>query len=421
VLTLTTVRQAINTRMPGYSFIGLAITSTVANPDIPTIGINKEGVLLYNPDFIQEHIKDDVDLFTVIMHEIFHILYHHVFYANDNISNIAMDAIINATLSKATDFSEATARGKFFRNYYKDFKTIPNVLLRPGSKMEDSIYKQVYKTIYEGEATSFDLINILKTTLPAECKSDRLLGNHRAPQDPRGPQDTLDVGSIATELGTKLQGDGGGLFKLLKKILEQHLSIKQSLLKRFADKLAVDTFTFDANVKRVFRSPVPIRPSRRDMVLLAGGYDIVFWNNVVDTSARSKAGGITVYLDVSGSCDTVLPKILGILKRHRKQINKIYTWSTECVETDLDTLFKGEIHTTWGTNIACVLEHMRGAAVKKAIIFTDGYFGGVYGQRDQETVEKVDLLTILFFLSDHIVDKIYKENSEIVFLDNIVE
>jgi len=59
--------------------------------------------------------------------------------------------------------------------------------------------------------------------------------------------------------------------------------------------------------------------------------------------------------------------------------------------------------------------------VKKAIIFTDGYFGGVYGSENLETVKKVDLLTILFDLSDHIEDTTYKENSEIVFLDNIVE
>lgn len=414
MLTLTTVRSAINARLPGYSFLGLAITSTQEDSTCPTIAIDREGILYYNQDFLQNNIKDDVDLFTVIMHEIFHVLYHHVFYSNDDISGIAMDAIINATLSTSGDFKVATLDGKFFRNYYKNANTIPNTLLKPGSKMEDSAYEAVYSAIYGNGTTSFDLINILRTTLPPETKSNKLLGNHTGGAG-------LDPVEISVEISTRVRGDGRKLTKLLKKVLEQHLSIRQALLKRFADKLALDNFTFDANTKRVFRSPVPIRPSRRDMTLLACGYDIVFWNNIVDVAQRSPKGLITVYLDVSGSVVGVLPKILGILKRHRQQISKMYTWSTMCVETDLDTLFKGEFQTSWGTDINCTMQHIEKNGVKKAIILTDGCFGSIYSSKHIELIKHIDLLTILFNLTDSVNDSYYKEHSEIVYLDNITE
>jgi hypothetical protein len=155
------------------------------------------------------------------------------------------------------------------------------------------------------------------------------------------------------------------------------------------------------------------------MALLACGYDIVFWNNSAETTCK-KGASINIYLDVSGSMIYLLPKILGILKRLQSQIGKIYTWSTICVEASWENLLKGKIKSSYGTSIRCVLDNIKENSVRKAIVFTDGYFGTLYGE-NKVTIKTVKLLTVLLEPSDSISDKFYKANSEVVYLDNIVE
>ena len=59
---------------------------------------------------------------------------------------------------------------------------------------------------------------------------------------------------------------------------------------------------------------------------------------------------------VSGSPSECLPKIPGILKNLRKEITTMFQFSNKVVETSFETLLKGNIQTTFGTDFNCIAQ-----------------------------------------------------------------
>jgi len=99
---------------------------------------------------------------------------------------------------------------------------------------------------------------------------------------------------------------------------------------------------------RIAASPIPIHPSKRDLVMLASGvWPCYFHNHASRVNARA-AAHLAIYLDVSGSVNEHLPKILGVLRSLRNELTTIFQFSNKVVETSFETLLKGNIHTTYG-------------------------------------------------------------------------
>ena len=65
----------------------------------------------------------------------------------------------------------------------------------------------------------------------------------------------------------------------------------------------------------------------------------------------SQDRGLAIYLDVSGSGNEYLPKILGVLRSLRNELTTIFQFSNKVVETPFETLLKGNIHTTYGITL----------------------------------------------------------------------
>jgi hypothetical protein len=83
-----------------------------------------------------------------------------------------------------------------------------------------------------------------------------------------------------------------------------------------------------------------------------------------------------VYLDVSGSLDTMLPPLYGALKALRAHVAPcVHLFSTTVETRSLDRVCAGEVKTTGGTDISCVLAHLVEQRPKKALLITDGYVG----------------------------------------------
>jgi len=106
--------------------------------------------------------------------------------------------------------------------------------------------------------------------------------------------------------------------------------------------------------------------------------------------------GLAIYLDVSGSVNEYLPKILGILKSLRKEITTIFQFSNKVVETSFETLLKGSIQTTFGTDFNCIAQSILERGFDKAVIITDGYASMSDGLKEQLKKHGLVTLTIVF-------------------------
>ena len=60
--------------------------------------------------------------------------------------------------------------------------------------------------------------------------------------------------------------------------------------------------------------------------------------------------GLAVYLDVSGSVNRYLPKIIALLRCLENELKSIFLFSNEVVEVPFKTLLAGRVQTTFGTD-----------------------------------------------------------------------
>ncbi len=191
---------------------------------------------------------------------------------------------------------------------------------------------------------------------------------------------------------------------------------RDDLLLKFATKRKFDKFIELFQNKRIATSPIPIYPSKRDIVLLAAGTFPSYFHNRL-FHPQKKHRGLAIYLDVSGSVNLYLPKIISILKNLRKEITTIFQFSNKVVETNFPELLKGNIQTTYGTDFDCIAKSILERGLDKAIIITDGYASMSKELKKQLIKQRLSTLTILF---DDIQDcEAFEQFGDIVHLNDI--
>lgn len=183
-----------------------------------------------------------------------------------------------------------------------------------------------------------------------------------------------------------------------------------------APRRKIDRFRELFQSKRITVSPIPVHPSKRDLVLLAAGiWPCYFHNHASSVTCRDR--GLAIYLDVSGSVNEYLPKILGILKNLRKEITTIFQFSNKVVETSFETLLKGNIQTTYGTDFNCVAASILQRGFDKAVVITDGY--ALMSDELKEQLKKHGLVTLTILFDDAQECKDLAEFGEVVQLEEI--
>jgi len=130
------------------------------------------------------------------------------------------------------------------------------------------------------------------------------------------------------------------------------------------------------------------------ILLGAGFYPGFFHNQIKHSGKRNK--GLAIYLDVSGSVNDYLPRILGILRNLKSEIQSIYLFSNRVYEVPFVALLKGKIRTTGGTDFNCVAESILDSNLDKVVIITDGYASLSRANNTKLHAKKVVMLTILF-------------------------
>jgi len=412
-ITLDTVRQILREALGFESFSATFISQVTEDPRHPTAGITRDGKVGYNPEFVAKHVTCKEDLFSLIFHELLHPMFGHFIHGCGEIENIAADAVINAVITSL--YSDHSASGSLFRKTHSD-KGLEG-LLRPGSTMANSRFCGVYEALYPMWEHSKDGITTgeLITTLKILTETERvgrilLLGTHGAPHDGNAgasaclPEDVLvriaeEIKRSVREVSSRQAGNNSTLLELLLEALNTHLSIRRVLLRKFATKRKVDRFKELFCARRMSVSPLPLHPSKRDLVLLASGiYPFHFHNQILAPGMRDR--GLAIYLDVSGSVNQHLPKILGTLRSLRSEITTVFQFSNKVVETSFDSMLKGQVQTTYGTDFNCIACSILDRGFDKAVLITDGC-----ASLSQELKEKLirhglTTLTVLFDETD---------------------
>lgn len=400
-INLEIVRTVLKQSLGFDSFVASFITEVREDSNHPTAGITKDGLLIYNPEFTDKYLSCKEDLFSLIFHELLHPMFGHFIYNNGEIENIAADAIINAVIS--TVFGRHSSYGNLFRKTH-DERGLEG-LMRPGSTMHNNRYNKIYCMLYQNyigkdAMTTGELIQSLKILTQSENLSAVLLiGTHGQLQNRFSQENHVkfaeELREIAKASMSRSSGNYKSIIEIFMEALKTHLSIKKLLLQKFATKRKIDKFKELFQKKKIGVTPIPINPSKRNLVLLSAGiYPCYFHNNISETTKQDK--GLAIYLDVSGSVNDYLPKILGILKNLRREITSIFQFSNQVVETSFDSLLKGNIKTTYGTDFNCIAKSILDRGFDKAVIITDGYASMNSDLREQLKKTGLITITILF-------------------------
>ncbi len=410
-ITLSLVRQVLKDALGFESFVAGFVRRIEKDEECPSAAISAEGTMFYNPRFCCEHVTCKEDLFSLVMHEVLHAVFGHFIYRGGPIENIAADAIINATISRG--FAYHSNGGTLFRKLYAAEGL--EGLLRPESRMAESRYDKVYRALYQtygrGEAmTTGELIQTLKILDPGHGVRVLLLGSH--PQVDQGQNDQRRAGPravafpvevlerMARELRGSLSrcraaGQYQTLMNMVIEVLKSRLSLRRALLEQYATRRRVGLFLQASTSPERSASPVPVYPSKRDLVLVAAGVYPGHFHNRKFKPRRAERGA-AVYLDVSGSVHEHLPRIVGLVARLRGRVKSIYLFSNRVVETSLQALSEGRIGTTYGTDFDCIAESVLEHGYDRAIVITDGYASLDDELSARLAAGSVKILTVLF-------------------------
>ena len=196
-------------------------------------------------------------------------------------------------------------------------------------------------------------------------------------------------------MGGQKAGHGDGLFEFFLDVLQTHANLKKIMLERFTTQRKVDKFKVSIQQPRIGVSPIPIQPSKRDFVLLASGVPPFHYHNVAYREAFQEKG-LAIYLDVSGSVSQHIPKIIGLLRSLKQNLNTIFLFSNEVVEVPFTSLLKGQIKTTYGTDFNCIANHILANRFERAVILTDGYASLANEKQKELKQRRLRVLTVLF-------------------------
>ena len=348
--------------------------------EIETLAISAEGVLYYNKKFWDSHIDTPKKVVEVITHELLHKVFgdfSREYNGERELHNFASDSVINSTIFHMLGHADLMVA------FYKD--KVSEGILRPFSNtIKRSKFKNVYSELYDPHADSSvaSVFSALKLIMPRQKKNKIVfIGNHKEGKKENEEELTIDtdvkiddLSKVAIDIAKKCRAAGHktAFMDSVISIVDSRTNMRNNLLKDFSINKNINRITNYISDRRIVSSVFPTNPSRRDISMLAAGITPVLWRNVV-RDEKKKTNGVAVYLDVSGSMHSVLPKVLGVIHSLRKNVTKVFQFSNKVHETSFEATAKGKITSTGGTDFDCVIEHAIKNGYPKIVIFTDGY------------------------------------------------
>jgi len=396
----------------------LRVLDIVASDTVPTAAVEckLQPRMLINPAFLEKHAETSEKLLMLVMHELHHVLLGHttLFPRVTRVQNFVFDAVINGLLCRMFPQPEHTA---FFTDLYSADR-FPECLLRPAPgwplkpkpithalpEVPEELREQVadlHRALYSETGASYqEVYDVLPRLLISVERLGKslddipLVGNHESfpivdgelehqspilfdivrelveqwpqPPDPIQGRSLNDLLKVANVAARREPSNREILRRLIRKVAAASGS---GGLRKLCD-AQMDAFT-----------PIPSM-ARRSMVLRALGAETllhpgpVTWRHRVSTGEK-----VRVYLDVSGSMNSMLKTLYGaVLDCGELVYRRVHLFSTKIADISLAELKAGKCSSTGGTDIGCVAEHMAHNNVKRALIVTDGWVGSPRGQ-----------------------------------------
>lgn len=407
----------------------LQLADVVETDSIPSAAVECKGRprLLINPAFVKQHASSPEKLFVLILHELYHVILGHTrgLKSITPLDNFVFDCVINALICRQFPGSQYTS---LFTDFYPG-SVFPTCFLRPptgwtpdkpaqlpvvlkGSFKGVEELRRIYRSLYSEEgATYSDLYSLFPKLIKQLSKPVKglsrnrlvqienidLLGGHGdelpAFQDALG-EDFLHsaLSNIAHDWPAQASPMKG---RELKEFLAEktitvtttglNKALLSSLISRVAEVgevLSDSLGTGHATVQ--YQTPVrPMAGARRDIVQLALGFKpLLFQGEALHSTRQQHIEPVHVYLDVSGSVDSVLDALYGAVISAGHQVHpQIHLFSTEVRDISFAQLKKGRVISTGGTRIDCVARHIESNKVRSALLVTDGHVGQLTDQQ----------------------------------------
>ena len=387
----------------------LSLLDIVLDESIPSacVDCSVRPRLRLNPSFIADYCRTDEHLLMLVLHELHHVVLGHtrLFQRPTRAHNIAFDAVINAILCQ--QFREERYWSFFTGvNSAKDF---PARLLRPpvgwpdrlripadASEKEKRIIQLLYGNSTVG-ATYLEVFELLVESLKGDAANNCvLIGNHAddsdlAESDPFFGKAIRDIVSKWPRpdriLSGRDQGSPSEGYQL------ESASTPSDPLRRAFEKIlrqaGIHTLGGSSTLRpalvQTIRAIETVVPQPRDRRIpswkaLHGAWPVIYRGFLEEKRIqRAPLPVAHVYLDISGSMTSHLPKLTAALRRpHKLGLLRLFVFSTVVGEVEPRNL-TCKLPNTFGTDINCVLEHLDGITASKrprrAVVVTDGWVG----------------------------------------------
>lgn len=365
---------------------GVEFTDAIATAQV-TLG--ERSVLRVNLDFLRTHCSTPEHVKAVLLHEFLHVVLGHTrrFQTVSNALNLAADAVVNAIIHRTCGY----AYSSFFNRFYApgrgglvdllcsaadgDLKTSPT--------NQETLH--LWTKLYNGEVSLDDVYQVVcaegTTGLHEALKSGRLvfLGNHTGegvrdldlPPEISGQLDFTQ--SLLRTAGSIPGGALSGESLLIAQSEDPALKAWRETVSRLLRRLATPDLRNRARhlEPQISRLPVLHEGDRR-ATLQAGWSPFIPEANWL-LPASAPAGRTAVYLDVSGSMNEELKRLSAILLRFRHLL-KLPFWAFSNTVSPAE-FRQGKLvtGTTKGTEIGCVVAHLKATRPAKALVITDGF------------------------------------------------
>jgi hypothetical protein len=404
-----------------YAITGLLqLLDIVETESVPTAAVQcaVQPRLLINPVFVEQHAQTPEKLLMLVMHELHHVLLGHttLFPRMTPAQNFVFDAVINGLLCRMFPAPAYTA---LFTGYYRDDR-FPECLLRPpqgwvaehgpgefslapGVESLEASWRrrawEIHAALYSEGGASYHEVHELLPRLLVRPGLGRqsgiavpLLGGHDDEKIARVSPLLFDLVRELVEQWPQPPDPirGRSLADLLqeKKVSPRRRASGRSMLRTLIRKLAGRHG--QGRVRQFGPADTPAQTaipylSRRSAVLRAVGVPaLLHETQIAWKRIRREGDRVHIYLDVSGSMDSVLGALYGaVLDCEALLWPRIHLFSTKVVDVTVAQLRSGQCRTTGGTDIDVVAAHMADHGIGRALIVTDGWVGKPAGRHRQ--------------------------------------